>query len=216
MRRWYLCVGLIVASAVVGLGTCDTVFALHNPALFGYNESKQTTTQIISQFRNALVNQDNNVVDRDNCASPDSQDCQLYIWRKFIAGLKEKSPLEQLKAVNSFANHKKYKTDKENYGTGDHWATPAEFLSRGGDCEDFAIIKFMSLRYLGFSPDSIRIVVLIDTKLKLPHAVLTVDMNNDVLVLDNQTNEIISHRKLSQYAPIYSVNETGWWIYTPK
>ena len=215
MRRWYLYVSVIVALAV-GLGTCDTIFALNNPALFGYNESKQTTTQIISQFKNALVNQDDNIMDRDDCARQDSQDCELYRWRKFIEGLRGKSPLEQLKAVNSFANHKKYKADKENYGTGDHWATPAEFLSRGGDCEDFAIIKFLSLRYLGFSQDSIRIVVLVDTKLRLPHAVLTVDMNNDVLVLDNQTNEIISHRKLSQYVPVYSVNETGWWIHTPK
>lgn len=215
MRRWYLCVNLLVALAV-SPGACDTVFALHNPALFGYNESKQTTTQIISQFRNALVNQDDNITGRDNCARQDSQACQLYIWRKFIAGLRGKTPLEQLEAVNSFANHRKYKADKENYGTGDHWATPAEFLSKGGDCEDFAIIKFLSLRYLGFSPDSIRIVVLVDTKLRLPHAVLTVDMNNDVLVLDNQTNEIISHRKLSQYVPVYSVNETGWWIHTPK
>jgi predicted transglutaminase-like cysteine proteinase len=215
MRRWSLLIGLLIAGVVL-MSFSDMAYALPHPSLFGYNESEQTASEIIGQFRNVLDNQDDSGVSRENCSDPDSQGCQLYKWKAFIDGLRGKPPVEQVTAINSYANHKRYRTDKDNYGTGDHWATPAEFLSRGGDCEDFALFKFLSLRYLGFNPDSIRIVVLVDTNLRAPHAVLTVDMNNDVLVLDNQTNEIISHRKLSQYVPVYSVNETGWWIHTPK
>jgi predicted transglutaminase-like cysteine proteinase len=212
MQRRFLSICLIVAG-IIGLAICNTAYAVHYPALFGYNESRQTTSEIISQFRHALSNQKVAGTDEVDCDHPG---CRLYAWKEFLAGLRGKSPAEQLAAVNSYANHKRYRTDKDNYGTGDHWATPGEFLSRGGDCEDYAIFKFLSLRYLGFSADSMRIVVLVDTRLKAPHAVLAVDMNDDVLVLDNQTNEIVSHKKIPQYVPVYSVNETGWWIHTPR
>jgi len=141
----------------------------------------------------------------------------LIAWEDLIRQDKSSSDRQKLEKVNQFFNRMQFVDDFRHWGQKDYWATPIEFLaSGGGDCEDFAIFKFFSLRYLGFSPDSIRIVVLVDTNLKTPHAVLTVDMNNDVLVLDNQTNEIISHRKLSHYVPVYSVNEKGWWIHTPR
>lgn len=47
--------------------------------------------------------------------------------------------------VNNFFNGYNYFSDKE-----DHWSTPTEFISnRGGDCEDFAIIKQRALQALG-------------------------------------------------------------------
>jgi len=135
-------------------------------------------------------------------------------WQSFLATLEGRPAIEQIKAVNTYVNRKVYKTDQANYGTGDYWATPKEFLSRGGDCEDFAIIKLLSLQQLGFSVDSMRMVVLVDTELRTPHAVLAVYVDGDVLILDNQSATVESHTTLSHYVPLYSINTAGWWMHS--
>ena len=48
-----------------------------------------------------------------------------------------------------------YLEDLANYGLPDYWATPLQFLDRDGDCEDYAIAKFVSLRELGFAADEL-------------------------------------------------------------
>jgi predicted transglutaminase-like cysteine proteinase len=54
--------------------------------------------------------------------------------------------------TNRFLNDWRYKPDDQNYGQRDYWATPLEFLRRSGDCEDYAIAKYVTLRELGFAP----------------------------------------------------------------
>ena len=144
-----------------------------------------------------------------------SAQCPLSEWYKFLANQKGKSPREQLAAVNSYGNQKKYVLDSDNYGVNDYWATPREFLKNNGDCEDFAIFKYFSLRQLGFNPESMRIVILQDTNLRISHAVLAVYTGNDIVILDNQAEEIISHRDITHYVPIYTLNEKHWWLHIP-
>jgi hypothetical protein len=35
-------------------------------------------------------------------------------------------------------------------------------------------------------------------------------------VLDNQVRDVLSHRQVVHYAPVYSINQQSWWIYTPR
>ena len=57
---------------------------------------------------------------------------------------------EQLYAINRFFNRLKFVDDIEHWRKEDYWATPLEFLStNAGDCEDFTIAKYFSLRELG-------------------------------------------------------------------
>ena len=124
--------------------------------------------------------------------------------------------MEKIRRVNEFANHQEYILDIENYGVEDYWATPKEFLYNNGDCEDYAITKMLSLKQLGFDVSDMRIVVLQDTNLRIPHAVLAVNIKGDTLIMDNQVEEIISHRHILHYVPIYSLNEKQWWMYLPN
>ncbi len=134
-------------------------------------------------------------------------------WLTFLQSLERLPPTVQIAEVNRFANSKSYVLDIDNYGVEDYWAVPKEFLYNNGDCEDYAITKMFSLRWLGFAQDELRIVVLQDTNLRIPHAVLAVADRNDILILDNQIEEVISHRKIVHYAPVYSINEAHWWIH---
>jgi predicted transglutaminase-like cysteine proteinase len=139
----------------------------------------------------------------------------LKEWLALLTQLQDKPRLTQLQQVNSFINRKAYILDSVNYGVDDYWAVVREFMALSGDCEDFSISKFFSLRQLGFPADSLRIVILQDTNLGIAHAVLAVAYEGGALILDNQTNEIMPDQRIIHYTPLYSVNEQQWWLHLP-
>src|SRR5690606_36392050 len=102
--------------------------------------------------------------------------------------------------------------DVKNYGMRDHWETPMEFLKRGkGDCEDYAMAKYISLRALGFRQDQMRMVIVFDHVMQMPHALLIVENDGESLVLDNQNPAVLSADDVSRYKPIYSISQVAWW-----
>jgi len=141
--------------------------------------------------------------------------CELQEWQSFLDGLKNsgKSEAALVDAVNRKMNEKDYILDPINWNLPDYWASPGEFARKHGDCEDYGIAKFMSLRELGIAPDRMRIVVLQDRNLKVAHAVMALDVEDDILILDNQIDSVISHTRIRHYQPIYAVNENAWWLY---
>ncbi|MBQ7585671.1 MAG: transglutaminase-like cysteine peptidase, partial [Desulfovibrionaceae bacterium] len=134
-------------------------------------------------------------------------------WDSFKAQAKGKSGLALLRYVHNFWNQWPYKEDGSNWGRPDYWAIPAEFLQKSGDCEDYAIIKYFTLKELGIPADKMRIVVLRDTVRNLAHAVLVVYLNDDAYILDNLSNAVLSHTHFKHYTPQYSVNELGRWAH---
>ena len=181
--------------------------------LFGYRQTLQADTAIFGQWIQALERHILIDIPEGDCSSTKLDHCHLRNWLAFLESLKHLPRDKQLDAVNRYANNKSYVLDIDNYGIEDYWAVPKEFLYNNGDCEDYAITKMFSLLWLGFDQDSLRIVVLQDTNLRIPHAVLAVASHDDILILDNQTSEVISHRKIVHYAPVYSINESHWWIH---
>ncbi|WP_415881881.1 transglutaminase-like cysteine peptidase [Neptuniibacter sp. QD34_54] len=141
--------------------------------------------------------------------------CNLKPWYRFLDSIRHLPKRQQLEKVNRFANQKPYILDIDNYGKEDYWAVVREFLARSGDCEDYSLTKFFSLRLLGFSNEEMRIVVLQDTNLRIGHAVLAVKYGGDELILDNQSRSIVSHRNIKHYIPLYTVNEHRWWLHMP-
>ena len=140
-------------------------------------------------------------------------DCALQRWREFLATVKRAPPLVQLKAVNDYLNRLPYVTDAENYGVEDHWATPREFFARGGDCEDYAIAKYLSLRALGWPAERLRIVVVHDRARDLVHAALVAYHRGAGYLLDIEIPEITDQRRVGRYMPIFAIGESGWWSY---
>jgi predicted transglutaminase-like cysteine proteinase len=72
------------------------------------------------------------------------------------------------------------------------------------------------LKQLGFSVDDMRVVVVQDTNLRISHAVMALNRNDDILILDNQIKQVISHKDIFHYVPVYSVNEKNWWMHLPN
>lgn len=137
----------------------------------------------------------------------------MKAWRGFISLLQNASPMEQVRAVNRFVNRWEYKEDDVNYGASDVWVSPMQFFQTSGDCEDFAIVKYVSLRDLGFPPESLRIVVVRDTLRQIAHAVLAVHVDGQVYIMDNVTGAVLPQERVLQYKPYYSVNESHRWAH---
>jgi len=134
-------------------------------------------------------------------------------WQGFLAEMRGASRAVQLVRVNRFVNGTRFVSDAANWGVSDYWAAPSEFFARGGDCEDYAIAKYLALRALGFPAEALRLLVLIDTLRGRPHAVLLVQGGGRTLVLDNQTDALRPWDAVPFYRVLYSLNETGAWIH---
>lgn len=140
--------------------------------------------------------------------------CARNRWSNFLESIRSLTPRRQLDAVNRWANAKPYVEDWTNWGVPDYWETPAEFIARGGDCEDYAIAKYFSLVRLGFSPAALRIVVVNDRNLQAFHAVLAVRQSGQTWLLDNAVPAVVPMSVAIQYAPVYALNERSWWLYS--
>lgn len=148
-----------------------------------------------------------------SCRRTKNFSCVSDAWLDLINVLKEKTPMEQLDAVNSHLNKAAYVTDMVNWQQLDYWATIQQFFNKDGDCEDYAIAKYYSLMELGFSADEMRIVIVEDTNLNIAHAVLAVYLQNEIWILDNQISTLVPHKKIVHYLPLYSINENAWWLH---
>jgi predicted transglutaminase-like cysteine proteinase len=121
--------------------------------------------------------------------------------------------LDLLESVNKYMNRSPYIVDPVNWGVPDYWATPDEFFLKDGDCEDYAISKFVTLKELGVNTSLMRLVILQDENLRVAHAVLAVQLDDKFRILDNQVASVLADDEILHYRPVYSINEHGWWLH---
>lgn len=218
--RWVLAAALVLA--LLGAAPVPASAGNRPPRLFGTIEFIGGSLKALPQWVRVLGKIRRETViykacDRgaENRRTGDCPSATVAAWRDFVRGLKGRPRREQLAALNAYLNRWTYRLDSENYGVEDYWASPLEFLLRSGDCEDYAIIKYVSLKALGFAVKDLRIVVVRDLVRNLPHAVLAVYMEGDILIMDSLFEAVLSHRDVTFYRPYYSINETTRWAHVP-
>ena len=191
---------LTLASASVG-----SVAAY--PQLFGTGEKRSGDLSAFTKWA-AMFDR----FERDS--RTDQAQGVLATWKSKLEPMRG-LPLDQMVLqVNDMANKVKYIGDNKNWGKSDYWETPVEFFTRGGDCEDFAIAKYSSLRALGVPDDRMRIAIVKDTEKNLPHAILIVYGDSHTYVLDNQIKTVRTTGSIGHYKPIFSINRSAWWLHT--
>lgn len=140
---------------------------------------------------------------------------RLQNWQRLHA-LAGNAPVDrQLHLVNSFFNRVRFVSDVRHWGEEDYWATPIELLTtNGGDCEDFSIAKYLTLRAMGVPDDELRIVYVKALELNQAHMVLAwyQTPEGDPLILDNLINEIKPASERKDLEPVYSFNGDGLWL----
>lgn len=137
-------------------------------------------------------------------------------WQYLLASQKQIGESEQLNVVNRFFNKQlRYVEDIDLWHAVDYWETPIEALWKGaGDCEDYAIAKYFSLRHLGVASEKLRITYVKALTQNRAHMVLTYYSTPDAepLVLDSLIDAIKPASQRKDLLPVYSFNAEGLWL----
>jgi predicted transglutaminase-like cysteine proteinase len=150
------------------------------------------------------------------CGKTRYHPCSIKDWRALLDSTRSKSLRQKLDIINSWSNEHPYIEDMMNWGLEDYWETPYEFMAISGDCEDYAISKYYSLRALGIPSDKLRIMIVQDLNLGgIIHAILGVYDGSELYILDNQIKQVTPALRIFHYRPVYGINEDAWWSYHP-
>ncbi|MGE0119849.1 MAG: transglutaminase-like cysteine peptidase [Dongiaceae bacterium] len=190
-----------------GPAGADQLAAVNRGQLFESREIHSSNLTLFPKWRGTLQRFEQEL---KSCGP---SQCKKTQWQAVIDRLRGKELMTQLREINLEMNDRRYITDPVNWNLPDYWATPFQFLRKNGDCEDYAISKYMALRDLGIAVDDMRIVVLNDLNLRIAHAVLAVYVNGEPYILDNQISTVVPASSIHHYQPVYSINETGWWLH---
>lgn len=136
-------------------------------------------------------------------------------WQEMMEDVQGDDEEEKVYEVNRFFNSLPFVDDIDHWHQKDYWATPIEFLgTNGGDCEDFTIAKYFSLRALGVAEEKLRFMYVKALKYNQAHMVLAYYPEPDAvpLVLDNINKRILPAFKRRDLLPVYSFNGSGLWL----
>jgi predicted transglutaminase-like cysteine proteinase len=206
--------GSVVATANTGLANSLTLVSTQN-----LTPQQALKSQLLERrFELVLARHDKNLREAEvRCEAGERSACRLAKWQTFLQEISSAPLPDQLYRVNRYINHVRQRTDERNWDRSDFWAVPEEFFARGGDCEDYAIAKYVSLRSLGVPAERLRVVVVYDSKRREDHAVLVIMAPEGMKVLDNKRKRVVDWDETSKrYRPYYSLNEQAVWIHNSK
>ena len=121
---------------------------------------------------------------------------RLQAWQQLVNDNIDQPESVQLTNVNNFFNEVRFIDDIDHWKQKDYWATPIEMLSTdAGDCEDYTIAKYFTLKALGVSEKKLYLTYVKAIRLNQAHMVLTYfeTPQSIPLVLDNINNPIDNH-----------------------
>jgi predicted transglutaminase-like cysteine proteinase len=118
-------------------------------------------------------------------------------------------PRVQLGKINRAVNLAiRPESDWAQYGIADFWASPLQTLASGaGDCEDYAIVKYVVLRALGMAEADLRLMIVHDDKHQTEHAIVAVRDGQEWLILDNRTMFIVNADDARYYNPMFVLEQ---------
>lgn len=142
-------------------------------------------------------------------------------WLRLIDRARDQPITVQLGRINEFFNSRtRFVSDLDAWQQTDYWATPLDTLARElGDCEDFAIAKYVSLMALGVPQNRLRLIY-VRARLgdAIPaasqaHMVLGyyADPNGEPQILDNLVGSVERASARPDLTPVFSFNGEGLW-----
>lgn len=142
----------------------------------------------------------------------------LRRWLDFVESARSLSEPEKLAAVNDFFNENvDWVEDLKLWGEEDYWATPLETLGMAaGDCEDYSIAKYMTLRLLGVPNEKLRMIYVNAQYQGVSQAHMVLGYyptpTSVPQILDNINPTIVLANQRTDLRPVFSFNDRGLWV----
>ena len=142
-------------------------------------------------------------------------------WRLLIqrAHSEKWSKQQALEETNHFLNRQIFIDDIKLWGQNDYWASPVEFLAvGGGDCEDFSIAKYFTLREMGIADESLRLIYVKAINYNQFHMVVANYVTPAAMpvILDNLDPVVKPADLRTDLVPVYSFNGSHLWLMKAK
>jgi predicted transglutaminase-like cysteine proteinase len=108
-------------------------------------------------------------------------------------------------------------SDEAQWGVADHWSPPFETLqTHRGDCEDYAIVKYVALLQAGLSHNDVKIVILRNLLPKEDHAAVAARVEGQWLILDNRRLALVRDTEMVGSIPKFMLDEDGIRRFVPS
>jgi predicted transglutaminase-like cysteine proteinase len=138
---------------------------------------------------------------------------RLLSWNQLIEDSRYLPERQQLAAVNQYFNRElRFVDDVALWKQSDYWATPIETLVQGaGDCEDFSLAKYFTLRKLGVPEERLRITYTRELTRGQAHMVLGyyAAPGAEPLILDNLTSSMLPASQRPDLLLMYAFDANG-------
>jgi len=192
------------------VGNAVTARVLAEP--FGFGPIPVASGGILSKWNGveADIQADNDILSRCRASA---EMCPAAA-RKFLAIIaqgKAQTGRARIGIINRAINLAiRPMSDLAQWGVIDRWSSPLETFSTGlGDCEDYAIAKYVALMQAGVAAEDVRLVVVRDLASGEDHAVVATRLNGDWIILDNRWLTLVEDSELRRTAPLFVLDQTG-------
>jgi len=142
-----------------------------------------------------------------------AESCPSYAaqFLRLIKAVKAQSGRGQLEEANRAVNIAiRYVSDYAQHGEADRWSAPLASLATGrGDCEDYAIAKYVALTEAGFPREDLQLVLVRDRAVRQDHAVLAARLDGHWLILDSRRSELMDDSDVKSFTPLFAINHRG-------
>jgi predicted transglutaminase-like cysteine proteinase len=124
----------------------------------------------------------------------------------------------QIGRINRAVNFAVYPmSDLQQWGVPDRWSSPFETLRTGrGDCEDYAIVKYVALLEAGIPADAVKLVIVRNERLNEDHAAVATRLDDQWLILDNRRLAMVRDVDLARARPELELDEHGARRFVPQ
>jgi predicted transglutaminase-like cysteine proteinase len=141
----------------------------------------------------------------------DRRDCPVAAQKflKLVDSVREHDGRALIGQINRAVNLQiRPVSDQIQYGVSDFWSAPLETFATGaGDCEDYAIAKYVALQHAGVAREDLRLVIMREISHDVIHAVVVVRNEGQWLLLDNRTSVMVTVQEARHYRTLFVMGD---------
>jgi len=200
-----------MASDMASLGPVEAAAELPLAGPFGLGAIPITAGAILDKWRGvtADIRANKQVLARCRDAAPCPQAAQRFL--AIVAQGRAQNGLGRIGIINRAINLAiKPMSDLAQWGVIDRWSAPLETFATGrGDCEDYAIAKYVALTEAGVAAEVVKLIVVLDTATDENHAIVAVRLLGSWITLDNRRLALVTDSEMRQAIPLFVLDESG-------
>lgn len=179
---------------------------------FGLNVTPVTSGELLSKWNGvtAEIRADSEILARcRNGSAPCPAAAQKFL--AVIAEGRTHSGRARFGVVNRAINLAIRPTsDLAQWGVEDRWSAPLTTLATGrGDCEDYAIAKYVALKEAGVPENDMRLLIVRDLSVEEDHAVVAARLDGQWIVLDNRRLALVEDADMHRVIPLFVIGHEG-------